>query len=265
MNIKSRIASIAKATSLDFSITGFPTFRLSDLILTDELDFELPTNVRLGHLAEKIVSELIKSSKNYKVIYENTQIIKNGQTIGEIDFILENLNKNELTHLELAYKFYLFDPTISDEPINNLIGPNRNDSLNEKLDKLKTKQFPILYHSCAKSEFSKIDINKVSQSLCLLASLFIPYEYNLKLPGAFEEAIQGYYVNLETFIDLNNSDKLYCLPSKKEWGMDPSENDFWTDFKGIEDQVKTCIIEKQAPMCWQKHNGNYLTFFIVWW
>jgi hypothetical protein len=35
--------------------------------------------------------------------------------------------------MELAYKFYLFDPSISSEPINNWIG-NRNDSLQEKLE-----------------------------------------------------------------------------------------------------------------------------------
>jgi hypothetical protein len=35
--------------------------------------------------------------------------------------------------MELAYKFYLFDPSISSEPINNWIGPNRN-SLQEKLE-----------------------------------------------------------------------------------------------------------------------------------
>jgi hypothetical protein len=67
MKTKQRIASILKASSLDFSITGLPTFNLSALDLVTELDFQLPTNLRLGHLAEKIVAELIKSSTNYKV------------------------------------------------------------------------------------------------------------------------------------------------------------------------------------------------------
>jgi hypothetical protein len=76
MKTKSRIASIVKANSLDFSITGLQTFDLSALNLVTDLEFQLPTNVRLGHLVEKIVSELIKSSTNYKVLYENTQIIE---------------------------------------------------------------------------------------------------------------------------------------------------------------------------------------------
>jgi hypothetical protein len=44
--------------------------------LTTDLEFQLPTNIRLGHLVEKIVAELIKASTNYKVLYENIQVIE---------------------------------------------------------------------------------------------------------------------------------------------------------------------------------------------
>jgi hypothetical protein len=265
MNSKSRIASILKANSLDATVTGFQTFHLSELNLVNDVEFQLPTNIRLGHLAEKIVSELIKSSVNYKVLYENFQIVEDKKTIGEIDFIIENRVEKKLIHLELAYKFYLFDPSISSEIINNWIGPNRNDSLSEKLDKLKSKQFPLLYHSSTASNFDTIEINSVSQALCLLVSLFVPYEFKTKLSPVYDKAIKGYYINLETFISLDKPGKMYYLPSKKEWGMEASENEIWTDYKGIENQINTSIKEKQASLCWQKYNGAYLSFFIVWW
>jgi hypothetical protein len=265
MKTKSRIASILKTNSLDFPITGFQTFDLSALKLTTDLEFQLPTNVRLGHLVEKVISELIKSSTNYKVLYENTQIIEDKKTIGEIDFIMEDESKIQIIHMELAYKFYLFDPNISSEPINNWIGPNRNDSLKEKLEKLKTKQFPLLYHNCAKSQFNTIEIDEVSQSLCFLVSLFIPYEYKANFSPIYEKAIKGYYLNMETFISHDNPAKTYYIPVKKEWGMDPSENEIWTTFNGIEKHINTSIKEKQALLCWQKYKNSYLAFFIVWW
>lgn len=265
MKTKSRIASIVKANSLDFSITGLQTFDLSALNLPNDLEFQLPTNVRLGHLIEKIVSALIKASTNYKLLYENVQIIEDKKTIGEIDFIIQNENTKQLIHLELAYKFYLFDPRISLEPINNWIGPNRNDSLKEKLEKLKTKQFPLLYYNCAKSMFNTIAIDEVSQSLCLLVSLFIPYEYKGSFSPIYEKAIKGYYLNWETFMSLDNLAKTYYIPPKKEWGMAPSENEIWTDFNSIENSITTSIREKQSPLCWQKHKNSYLAFFIVWW
>ncbi len=225
----------------------------------------MPTNIRLGHLAERIVSELIKSSSNYKLLYENFQIIEDQKTIGEIDFIIENNSNKKLIHLELAYKFYLFDPSISTDPINNWIGPNRNDSLSQKLDKLKRKQFPLLYQTCTISKLNTIDVDTVSQSLCLIVSLFVPFEFKTQLSPAYEKAIKGYYLNLEAFIKLDDPNKSYYLPSKKEWGMEASENEIWNPYNAIENQIATSINEKQAVLCWQKHKETYLSFFIVWW
>lgn len=265
MTNKQRITSLLKAKYLDFSITGLQTFDLAELNQISDLDFQLPTNVRLGHLAEKIVSELIKSSTNYEVLYENIQIIKEEKTIGELDFILQNKNTKQVLHVELAYKFYLFDPNISSEILNNWIGPNRNDSLKEKLEKLKTKQFPLLYHNCTKSQLDNIAINEVSQALCFFVSLFIPYEYKPNFSSVYQKAIKGYYVNFKTFSTLDNSAKTYYIPSKKEWGMEPSENENWLVFNEIEKQISTSMKEKQAVLCWQKHNNSYLSFFIIWW
>ena len=265
MNTKSRITSLLKTATLDSAVTGFPTFDLSRLELPTVLDFELPTNLRLGHLAEKIVSHLIQSSMNYKVVYENIQILEQLKTIGELDFIIEDIENNQLIHLELAYKFYLFDPSISTQTTYNWIGPNRNDSLMEKLDKLKTKQFPLLYHPCTASQLADVDVKTVSQALCLLVSLFVPYDFNPILPPVYQKAIKGYYLNLETFISLDCADKSYFLPSKTAWGIDPQENEMWYDYHTIKDQLAVNMSEKQAPLCWQKQKGNYIAFFIVWW
>jgi uncharacterized protein len=265
MNTKSRIDSILKANCLDFNATGLPSFNLSELQLQPDLDFALPTNIRLGHLAEKIVSELIKLSANYNVLYENIQLIEEKKTIGEIDFMIEEITTKKVIHLELAYKFYLFDPSISSEPTHNWIGPNRNDSLREKLDKLKRKQLPLLYDKCAESTFSDLIIGDVSQAICLFVSLFIPYEYKGEFSPIYKKAIQGYYLNLETFTDLDHSSNEYHLPSKKEWGMEPCKNEIWTDFAGVEKDLHTIVHKQQSPLCWQKQNDSYAAFFIVWW
>ena len=47
--------------------------------------------------------------------------------------------------------------------------------------------------------------------------------------------------------------------------MEPSENENWKIFTDIEAYIKNCMNEKQAPLCWQKYNDSYITFFIVWW
>ena len=265
MKNKARITSILSTPYLDSSITGLPSFNLSELDLATDFAFPLPTDLRLGHLAEKIVSLLIKSSTNYDVLYENIQLVEHKKTIGEIDFILSNQNTKELIHLELAYKFYLYDPNISSEEINNWIGPNRNDSLKEKLDKVKSKQFPLLYHDAAKSKLDSLEIGDISQQLCLLASLFIPYQSETRFSAAYQKAITGYYLSFEDFVSLDHSEKTYYLARKEEWGIDPSENEKWENFSQVQPQIRESIAEKKAPLCWQKHKDSYSAFFIVWW
>jgi hypothetical protein len=265
MKKNSRIASILKATSLDFSVTGLTTFDLSVLNVSPNLDLLIQTNIRLGHMVEKIVAQLIKNSSNYNLLFENIQIIDDKKTIGEIDFIIEEHSSKQVIHLELAYKFYLFDPTISSEPINNWIGPNRNDSLKEKLEKLKTTQFPLLYDERTKSTLNAIVIDKVSQALCLLVSLYLPFEYQEKISADFQKGIKGYYLNLERFITNHQAHITYYLPAKKEWGIEPADNDTWHEFRVIEKNLATKMEEKQAPLCWQNDNGTCSQFFIVWW
>lgn len=265
MKNKARITSILNASSLEFSITGFESFDLSKLDWTTDFDFQLPTNLRLGHLAEQVVSQLIHSSTNYKVLYEHLQLTENNKTIGEIDFIVSNENTKQLTHVELAYKFYLLDSSISSITINNWIGPNRKDTLKEKLDKLKNKQFPLLYHPAAKATLDQIDINSIAQKLCLLVDLFIPYEYKAKLSAAYQKAIKGYYLNIAIFNRLDHSQKNYYLPPKIEWGIDPAENDTWVDFATLKEGINKSMEEKRALLCWQKHHNSYSAFFIVWW
>ncbi|MCW2120817.1 DUF1853 family protein [Flavobacterium sp. 7A] len=265
MQTNSRIASIIKTNNLEFSVTAVPSFDLAVLNLRDDLEFELPTNLRLGHLAEKIVSELIKNSTNYNLVYENIQIIEDKKTIGELDFIIENEVTRDLIHVELAYKFYLFDPTLSLEPINNWIGPNRNDSLQQKLTKLKTKQFPLLHYDCTASQLYNLDIKTVSQALCLLVSLFVPYDFKQNLPPVYQKAIKGYYLDFDTFISLDSTDKFYFLPSKTDWGIDPADNEMWIKINSIEKSIRINMYEKRSLLCWQKQKNSYAVFFIVWW
>ncbi len=265
MKTKARIASIRQAHTLDESITGIPTFKISTLKGVTDLAFPLPTNLRLGHLVERIVSEWIKTSSNYCLLHENVQLLEGKITIGELDFLMEEIDSKQLIHMELAYKFYLFDPSISNKPMHNWIGPNRNDSLREKLEKLKTKQFPLLFDKRSQTQLRTLNLVDVKQQLCFLVSLFIPYQNKVRFNASYKKAIVGYYLNWERFKRLDHANISYHIPSKKEWGIDPSENDQWTDFYGVEEDIAICIVEKQAPLVWRKFGERFEVFFVTWW
>jgi hypothetical protein len=64
--------------------------------------------------------------------------------------------------------------------------------------------------------------------------LFIPYDLKQVNP-VYEKAIKGYYLNLETFISLHHSENL--LFTFKKNGNGCLENEIWTDYKGVENQI----------------------------
>lgn len=93
---------------------------------------------RLGHYFESLVALWIDISPNYDMLLQNHQIIIDGQTKGEIDFIIKEKHTGKLIHLEVAVKFYLGTKQQTDP--YNWFGTNTKDSLGKKLDRLKTHQ-----------------------------------------------------------------------------------------------------------------------------
>ena len=265
MESKPRIQSILQTQSLDCSSLSFEPFYLSDLKLQTIPNIDITENIRLGHRVEKIVSNLIKASTNYKIHYENLQIKQGNKTIGEIDFIIEEIQTKQLIHLELAYKFYLFDPTLSTTQLNNWIGPNRNDSLKEKVEKLRDKQFPLLHNPQTRALLTDINTATIKQQLCLLTSLYVPYQSNVQLEPKYQKAVKGYYLEYDQFKTLEYKEKSFYIPTKKDWGINPVNNKVWYTFQEIESQLNTSIVEKQSVIFWQKDKEIYSEFFIVWW
>lgn len=266
MESKARIVSILETQVLDLPRFGFEPFYLTDLILPNLPEIEIKENLRLGHSVEKIVSDLIKASTNYKILYENIQIKEGNQTIGEIDFIIEEIKTKQLIHLELAYKFYLFDPSLSSRPFNNWIGPNRNDSLKDKVAKLKNKQFPLLYKPQTKAILTAIATVVIKQKLCLLTSLYVPYQTEVPLAPEYQKAVKGYYIKFDLFKKVvAYKNNYFYIPAKKDWGINPASNEEWYSYQEIEMQLHTAIAEKHCLLFWQKNNDTYAEYFIVWW
>jgi len=95
-----------------------------------------PVKIRLGKLVERFVSHELRSNKSVSIIIENLQVIDNKITIGEIDCLLKYMN--QLIHLEVSYKFYLYDENLGKLESEKWIGPNKRDSLVQKTAKLKS-------------------------------------------------------------------------------------------------------------------------------
>ena len=96
---------------------------------------------RLGKYFETLWFYWLSHNPRYEVIANNLQIILEGKTLGEIDFILLDKDTGQTLHWELAVKFYL--GTGDTRKMGNWFGPNTRDRLDIKVDHLMHKQSVI--------------------------------------------------------------------------------------------------------------------------
>lgn len=222
--------------------------------------------LRLGKWVENFVSFQLQHDSHIKIIEENLQIKSNKITIGELDLLL--LKDKHPIHLEIIYKFYLYDNTNNyANELSHWIGPNKNDALVYKLNKLKEKQLPLLHHPRTRHALEKypFDINSIKQQVCFKAQLFLPYDdKDLNVSPINTSCVVGWYLNIERISELENFE--FYIPEKLEWLCQPKENLNWLPFIEAKNKIDIYITNNRSPLCWLKNENNILQkCFITWW
>lgn len=225
----------------------------------------IASNIRLGLRVERFVSCEISNIKTINVISENIQIQTNAKhTIGELDCLY--LDGKQPVHLEIQFKYYLYDNTLGKTEIDHCIGPMRRDSLTEKLNKLKKKQLPLLYHKETKPLLDSLNLKAedFKQQLYFKAQLFVPYGNQIELKTLNNNCIYGFYFK---YVDLPKfKDFKFYKPKKIDWLLDVTPNVNWKIYKQILPELKILEAEKYSPLLWLKHNnGEIKKCFVVAW
>ena len=96
------------------------------------LNLKLTKKLRLGKLVERFVSFELQQNQDAKILAENIQIQEDKRTLGELDCLI--LKDSTPIHLEIIYKFYLYDKSVGNSEIEHWIGPNRRDSFIQKVE-----------------------------------------------------------------------------------------------------------------------------------
>ena len=267
LTTQSRIDSVLNASAIGVSIPKVVNFELRQLKISSMDTYPNLPVIRLGKKIERVFSFLIQNSSNYSVLKENIQVIDQKITIGEFDFIIENNETKEISHLEIVYKFYLYDPNQSAIELERWIGPNRKDSFIEKFEKLKLKQFPLLYHPKTARVLNDLDINSMQQKLCFMASLFVPFSLlNQPIASINNSSIIGYWLTFNEFNSISQTDNEYFLPKKQDWGIAPNVNSTWYSGSEIRVELYECLDRHFSPLLWIKTTeSTYEQCFIVWW
>lgn len=254
-------------TSIEFSIFNFEAL-IKNIIHPETVEVNSRENEVLGKRIEHFFEYSITTSKRYDLLANNIQVFDDKITIGELDFIVKDLQKDKVLHIELVCKFYIYDTTLGDG-LEAWIGPNRKDSLLQKVKKLTLKQFPLLYKKETKPilENLHLDSSKIDQQVCFLSYLFVPItSKNHIIPIINNECIVGFWEKSDNFTAKRYGDYEFYIPQKKDWISNPKYSTKWFSFEEILPQIHSSLSQKKSPLLWMKKNGDsFVRFFIVWW
>ena len=246
-----------------FDLPGNIPIREDEFLLSEKLDRIFV----LGKRAERFFEYQIWHSNKYDLRLSNLQIIQNKKTLGELDFIVEEKDTGQLIHIELVYKFYVYDPSYKEE-LARWIGPNRKDSLLEKVEKLKTRQLPLLHKNVTQEilNVKHISTRSIAQQVCYKANLFVPRKLqNKSFSSINNDCIIGFWIHFTEFNSDEFKQSKFFSPSKQFWPVDPAKNDFWLSYSEILPQIKSFIQQKRSPLLWMKTKDAFERFFVVWW
>lgn len=246
---------------------GLTQFDFPEITLDGILAIDFPENLRLGHQMEYVFKHLMGMAQDYELVLSNVLVDEGKTRIGELDFILKNTSTQKYVHVELAYKFYIINPEIS-EPIYRLMGPNKRDMFHTKLDKLKTKQLPLLFHNSLAPYWETLEIDpiEIEQQCCFKVQLFEPYAENVSIRPLNTSCIVGKWLRFDDFNTPEFRHYHYYIPRKLEWVIVPHENVGWKSHYETLLDVNLNMVKENAPMLWiRKSTGAIEKVFVVWW
>lgn len=213
------------------------------------LNLVISNNLRLGKLVERFVSFELTQMSAVDIIAENIQIQNEGITVGEIDCLL--FQNGIPIHLEIVYKFYLYDASEGDTELDHWIGPNRRDSLVKKLNKLTEKQLPLLYNKHTQPHLNhyNLSVETIQQQLYFKAQLFVPLtDFKTKVfPEVNNDCIVGFYIYKDQLQQFKNC-KFY-IPTKHNWLVQPTTHTDWLTFEKFQEQLQLFLSQKSSPLC----------------
>lgn len=168
---------------------------------------------KLGWYAEQLMSFFFKNNPLYRLLGNNIQLFDGKTTIGEIDFIIEDIRSKEIFQLELATKFYLYYDL--NEPI--FIGPNSHDNFDRKFYHLTEKQLKPK----ESNEIIQITGNRKIDFQVPLMKGILFYPLNQQKIDTYFSYInpnhqRGWYTNLSGLLSSKDINELYAT-TKLDW------------------------------------------------
>ena len=244
-------------------VEGLKMYVPSEDSILDYPTIDSIEKARLGKIVEQFVLFELEQNESIELLKSNVQVYRDQVTIGELDCLIKEEEKH--IHLEIGYKFYLYDPSISGE-LNRWIGPNRNDSLVQKLVRLNGNQMPLLYQPETRVVLDELSVKATDfvQRLYFKAQLFVPLSSKSEFPILNNECVKGFYIRPKQISQFINH--TFYVPYKLDWLGEPHAEVDWISTPDFKNLISEFLTAKKSPLCWMKsQEGVIQKVFVVWW
>jgi len=181
---------------------------------------------RLGRIFETLLAYAFEISQRFELLARNVPIREQGQTLGEMDFLVRDTKLDQTLHLEVAVKFYLGFETAQNEHI--WLGPDPRDRLSYKKTGME-RQLELTRSPATQKWLEDKDIN-VDDSLSIMKGrLFHPLSgwHEPRQPSWVNPGhLRGWWSSVGQFLEYQKTNNLlWVIVDKSDWLSPLTPND----------------------------------------
>ena len=181
----------------------------------------------LGSYFETLFSFAIENLSDLVIRLEHFQIEKEGQTLGEVDMLVETPN-GELHQFEIAIKFYLERPDLYP---HDWIGPNKNDSLLKKVSRAREHQLLILQTEKGQEVVSHVTNGRdVQANLLIFGRLYSALTCRKEVDQWLSQNKRGGWIRVSDLFLLMPYFSYFLILEKPHWLAAPDISDDFSFF-----------------------------------
>lgn len=193
-------------------------------------EFDRSRDNRLGAWFEFLLAKWLQRDSRYSLLARNVAVrraLRKGgrETLGEMDFIVRNLEQGLTEHWEVAVKFYLGRPGVANA--EQWVGPGQKDRLDLKLARIREHQLPLSATSGARELLAKKGIVVDRSRVIMKGRLFYPLATEIAPPAAAAPGhLRGWWVRLHDFANaFGCQDWRWRRLARGEWLAPVNESD----------------------------------------
>jgi hypothetical protein len=187
---------------------------------------EAAPHQRLGRYYERLWQYALEQAPDLRLLAANLPVRDNGQTLGELDLLLED--GDGLHHLELAIKLYLGP---SDDGPDSWLGPGAEDHLLRKIEHFYQHQLPLSSTPEGLAVVRKHSVADPAPGLWLGGYLFYSWPTPCPPPaGSNATHLRGRWLHRRAWPAYHaQNPQGWQVLSRKHWLAPAAEDNCWSE------------------------------------